>query len=68
MSTKLCVQVSSVAQPQKLEIEFMYNEEWTADAEVVLLQKVHELLTLVRSDGISVRINLDIAVKDPAHF
>ncbi len=65
MSTKLCVQVSSEAQPQKLEVEFMYNEEWTADAEVILLQKVHELLSLVRNEGVSLKINLDIGVRNP---
>ena len=67
MSTKLCIQVSSVTQPKKLELEFLYNEEWTADAEVILLQKVHEILSLVRSYGNSLRISLDIDVKDPEH-
>lgn len=67
MSTKLCIEVSSVARPQKLEVEFMYNEEWTADAEIKLLQKVHELLTIVREDGTSLKINLDIQVRDPEH-
>jgi len=65
MSTKLCIQVSSELQPKKLEVEFLYNEEWTADAEVLLLQRIHEILSLVRNDGLSLRINLDINVKDP---
>ena len=65
MSTKLCIQVSSVSQPKKLEVEFLYNEEWTADAEVILLQKVHEILSLVRNEGIALKVNLDIEVKDP---
>lgn len=67
MSTKLCIEISSVARPQKQEVEFMYNEEWNADAEIKLLHKVHELLAIVRSDGISLTINLDIQVKDPDH-
>ncbi|MFN2439327.1 MAG: response regulator transcription factor [Chitinophagaceae bacterium] len=65
MSTKLCIQISSVSQPEKLEVEFLYNEEWTADAEVLLLQRIHEILSLVRNNGISFRVNLDIDVKDP---
>ncbi len=65
MSTKLCIQVSSELQPKKLEVEFLYNEEWTADAEVLLLQRIHEILSLVRNDGLSLKVNLDIAVKNP---
>ena len=65
MPTRLCVQVSSLSQPNKLEVEFMYNEEWTADAEVMLLQKVHEILSLIRTEGNSLRINIDVDVKDP---
>ena len=67
MSTKLCIQVSSELQPKKLEVEFLYNEEWTADAEVLLLQRIHEILSLVRNDGLSLKVNLDIDVKDPDH-
>jgi hypothetical protein len=63
MSTKLCIKVSSELQPKKLEVEFLYNEEWTADAEVLLLQRIHEILSLVRNEGISLRVNLDIGVK-----
>jgi len=67
MSTNLCIQVWSELQPKKLEVEFLYNEEWTADAEVLLLQRIHEILSLVRNEGISLRVNLDIDVKDPDH-
>ncbi|RYD72166.1 MAG: LuxR family transcriptional regulator [Sphingobacteriales bacterium] len=66
MSTKLCVQVSSFLQPKKLEVEFIYNEEWTADAEVALLQKLHEILAVVRKEGNSLGIRLEIDVKNPA--
>ena len=65
MSTKLCIQVSSVSRPEKQELEFYYNEEWTADAEVLLLHRVHDILSLLRRDGLAIRINLDIDVKDP---
>ncbi len=65
MSTKLCIQVSSVSQPEKLEVEFLYNQEWTADGEALLLQKIHEILSVVRHEGISLRVNIDLDVKDP---
>ena len=67
MSTKLCIEVSSVAEPKKLEVELLYNEAWTADAEIQLLQKVHDILSLVRNEGISMQLKLCLEVKDPEH-
>src|SRR5687768_9177291 len=67
MPTKLSVQISSLLQPIKLEEEFMYNEEWTVEAEVVLLQKIHSILSLLRNEGISMLLNVDLTVKDPSH-
>lgn len=67
MSTKLCIQLSSVSQPENLEVEFLYNEDWTEDTEKQLIQKVHDILSLVRNESISLRLNLEINVKDPDH-
>ncbi len=65
MSTKLSIQISSVSRPMKHEVEFLYHENWTADSEILLLQKVHEILSLVRHDGKSIHLVLEIDVKDP---
>ena len=65
MSTKLCIQVSSIARSTELDVELVYNEAWTADTEIQLLQKVHDILSLVRNEGVSLRINLNLDVKDP---
>jgi len=65
MCTKLCIQVSSPVQPQKLEVEFLYNEEWTPDSEAHLLQRVHEILSIVRSKGQSLKLHLEIEVAAP---
>lgn len=65
MSTRLCIQVSSTTQPTKLKEEFLYNQEWTPDAEALLLQRIHDILSLVRNDCLSIQVSLDIAVKDP---
>ena len=65
MSTKLCIQVSSASQPKKLEVEFLYNEAWTADSELILVQRMQEILSIVRESGTSIRVSLDIEVKDP---
>jgi DNA-binding CsgD family transcriptional regulator len=65
MSTKLSIQVSSVSRPMKQEVEFLYQGDWTVDSELLLLQKVHEILSLVRHDGKSIHLILEIDVKDP---
>ena len=64
MSTTLCIQVLSALQPKRLEVEFLYNEEWTADTEVQLLQKLHDILALVRNESSSLKLNIEIEVKD----
>ena len=66
MSTMLCIEVSSALQPQKLELEFLCNEEWSADSELIILQRTQEILSLVRKNGISFRIHLDLVVTDPS--
>ena len=66
MSTQLNIQVSSVLQPQKLQLDFLFTDAWTAESEMILLQRLHEVLTLVREDAISISINLDIDAKHPA--
>jgi DNA-binding CsgD family transcriptional regulator len=65
MSTKLSIQVSSGTRPKKLEAEFLYNEGWTADAEKLLLQRVHEILSMVRHEGTSLNLIVEINVTDP---
>lgn len=45
-------------------MELLYNDEWTVDAESQLLQRVQDILSLVRSDGMSFRINLELDVND----
>ena len=64
MSTKLSIQVQSVTNPVKSEVEFLYNDLWTVDIEMVLLQKVHEILSLMRHNGKSLHLILEIGVKD----
>ena len=67
MCTKLCIQVFSSSQPQKLETEFLCNEEWTQDAEAVLIQRLHDIFSVVRGKGNSIVVNLEINVADPQH-
>lgn len=65
MSTKLCIKVSSAKKPKKLEFDFLFNEVWTQDTEAVLLQRLHEILSLLRPAGTSLRVNLEVDVSEP---
>jgi DNA-binding CsgD family transcriptional regulator len=65
MSTKLSIQILSVSRPARSEIEFLYNADWTIDTEMMLLQKVREILSVVRDKGQSLHLTLEISVKDP---
>ena len=65
MSTKLSIQIISVSRPAKSEVEFLYNTAWTIDTEMMLLQKVREILSVVRDNGQSLHLTLEISVKDP---
>ena len=48
------------------DIEFFKAEEWTKDNEIVLLQKLHQLLGIIRPMGIAINLQLDIATNDVA--
>jgi DNA-binding CsgD family transcriptional regulator len=65
MSTKLSIQILSVSRPARSEVEFLYNADWTIDTEMMLLQKVREILSVVRDNGQSLHLTLEISVKDP---
>jgi DNA-binding CsgD family transcriptional regulator len=65
MSTKLSIQIISVSRPAKSEVEFLYNSDWTIDTELMLLQKVREILSVLRDNGKSLHLTLEVSVKDP---
>ena len=66
MCTKLCIQVFSALQPHKLEMELLCNEEWNPDSEALLVQQIQDIFSIVRAEGHSVRLSLEIDVDDPA--
>jgi len=65
MGVKLNIQVSSVSNITKSDVEFLYNQSWNIDAEEMLLRKVREILSIVRDNGVSLHLILEIGVKDP---
>lgn len=70
MCTRLSVHISSVKQPQKLQVDFFAADVWTEESEALLIQRMKEILNLVRLGSRTVEINLDIDAIDPGetHF
>jgi DNA-binding NarL/FixJ family response regulator len=66
MSTMLCIQISSSLQTQKNELEIFTGNEWTKDAEQILIQQIKEVLAVVRDNTNSVRLQIDLIVNDPS--
>jgi len=62
----LCIQISSKPSLIKQEIEFFNASEWTTETELILLQRMHELLTIIRQIGEELHLNLIVQVADAA--
>jgi DNA-binding CsgD family transcriptional regulator len=60
----LCIQICSLPSHIDEEIEFFKAEEWTNETELTLLQRVHELLTLIRPMGKELHLSLNVRVSD----
>jgi DNA-binding CsgD family transcriptional regulator len=67
MAASLCIHICSHASEEKQAIDFFNEEEWTPDAEAVLIQRLHELLTLMRPLATSVQLEIHMEVTDPLH-
>lgn len=64
MAATLLIQLNSVHCQTKQEVEFYSAEEWTTDTEVLLIQKMHALLTMIRPMGKTLRLTLYVEVPD----
>ncbi len=64
--TQLSIQLSSEVQAPETGLKLLYNEEWTTDAEEVLIQKLQDVFSIVRNQSKSIRINLEIDVTNPS--
>jgi DNA-binding CsgD family transcriptional regulator len=67
MGASLCVHISSPAKEDKQAIDFFHEADWTPDSEADLIQRLHELLSLMRPIGSSIQLNIEIEVKDPQY-
>ncbi len=64
MQTVLSIQVFSTNNTLGEEIEFFTEGEWSKESENQLIQKLHQLFTLVRPMGETLRLQIDMHVND----
>lgn len=64
MSATLCIHVSGVSSSSCQDINFFQADEWTIQTEKELLGRLHDLLSKVRNNGVSLDIRINIEVKD----
>lgn len=66
MSARICIQIFSNAtlKTDKREIEFYNSENWNNETEMILMQQVHELISLLRPFGTALQLDLNIEVND----
>jgi DNA-binding CsgD family transcriptional regulator len=66
MPASLCIQIFSNTKLQldKQEIEFYKTDQWTAETEELLIQRMHELISAIRPIGSSLHLDLNIEVTD----
>ena len=66
MPASLSIQLFSNIKLQldKQEIEFYNNEEWTSESEEILVNRIYELISVLRPVGKSLHLDLNIEVND----
>jgi len=70
MSAILQIQIYSSTCDRKQEVEFFNAADWTIESEMQLIQRLHELLAMIRPLGKSIKLNLtaDVSDSDTALF
>lgn len=64
MSAQLCIQVFSEIGECCQELKFFEAEQWTADTEKQIMLKIQDLLGVVRHDGRSFEVKINMKVND----
>src|SRR5687767_5635479 len=64
MSTSLCIRLSTGVKEDVQEIRFFESESWTAESELDLISRLQDVLTIIRSFGKTIEININLEVTD----
>jgi DNA-binding CsgD family transcriptional regulator len=64
MPARLCIHILADAKTAKQEVEIYRADQWNAETEELLLQRVHELIKALRPIGVTLDLDLDVAVTD----
>jgi DNA-binding NarL/FixJ family response regulator len=64
MSTSLCIRLFTGTKAEAQEIRFFESEFWTPESEQDLLSRLQDLLSIIRTFGNSIEINISMEVTD----
>jgi DNA-binding CsgD family transcriptional regulator len=67
MATSLSIHICSPARREKQTIDFFTEAEWTMATETEIVQRLQELLFMIRPIGTSLQLNIEIEVTDFQH-
>jgi DNA-binding NarL/FixJ family response regulator len=64
MSASLCIRLFTGTKEDAQDIRFFESELWTAESEMDLLARLQEVLSIIRSFGKTIEINISMQVTD----
>jgi DNA-binding NarL/FixJ family response regulator len=64
MSASLCIRLFTGTKAEAQEIRFFESELWTPESEQELLSRLQDLLSIIRTFGNSIEIDISMEVKD----
>lgn len=67
MSASLNIKISSTSEINKENLVFFSSDSWDSASEMQLLQKLHEIIGIVRPHGRKIILNIDVAVDNTMH-
>lgn len=64
MSASLKIHINSISEICKENLVFFSSDIWDSSSEMQLLQKLHEIIGIVRPHGIRIELNIDLEVNN----
>lgn len=67
MSASLNIHIRSISEICKENLVFFNSETWDASSEMQIIQKLHEIIGIVRPHGKKIELNIDVLVDNKMH-
>src|SRR5215217_7457297 len=64
MAIGLCINVSSIIKPDKVEIKFYEAEEWSPESEKQFLAKIQDILSIARKFSNTFQVSIAVVTNE----